>query len=150
HYTNRSPFSIRFPKKVASSFYVKNKFENAKKYKNDEASGISNENKFKHSTTYFSYGGHTRLHDFFDSSDYRELETKFNFLWSVDVSKCFDNIYTHSISWAVKSKSNAKVNTGGYDSFSSAFDKLMQSVNYNETNGIVIGNEVSRIFCEVI
>ncbi len=150
HYTNRSPFSIRFPKKVASSFYIKNKFENAKKYKNDEASGTSDEEKFRHSTTYFSYGGYTRLHDFFDSSDYRYLETKFNYLWSVDVSKCFDSIYTHSISWAVKSKSNAKINNSGYDSFSNAFDKLMQCVNYNETNGIVIGNEVSRIFCEII
>lgn len=30
------------------------------------------------------------------------------------------------------------------------WDKMMQEMNYNETNGIVIGPECSRIFAEVI
>ena len=32
----------------------------------------------------------------------------------------------------------------------SIWDRLMQRMNYNETNGIVIGPEFSRIFAEVI
>ncbi|MEL4407311.1 antiviral reverse transcriptase Drt3b [Shewanella algae] len=150
HYTNISPISIRYPKKLSSIYYIKNKHENEKKYRVDEKSNVSNESKFKHSTSFFSYGGHTRLHDFFDSPEYRTLETKYNFLWSIDISKCFDSIYTHSISWAIKGKNNAKSIVGHNDNFPTIFDKLMQSTNYNETNGIVIGNEVSRIFCEII
>ncbi|MCG6406808.1 RNA-directed DNA polymerase, partial [Vibrio fluvialis] len=77
------------------------------------------------------------------------LERKFNHFWSIDISKFFDSIYTHSISWALKSKEFAKESREKND-FSSFFDKLMQRSNYNETNGIVIGNEVSRIFAEII
>lgn len=36
------------------------------------------------------------------------------------------------------------------ESFGSKFDSLMQRMNYNETNGILIGPEVSRIFSEII
>ncbi|MDP5191695.1 RNA-directed DNA polymerase, partial [Rheinheimera baltica] len=34
--------------------------------------------------------------------------------------------------------------------FAKFFDQLMQRSNFNETNGIIIGNEVSRIFSEII
>lgn len=34
--------------------------------------------------------------------------------------------------------------------FRTVFDSLMQQLNYNETNGIVIGPELSRIFAEII
>ena len=34
--------------------------------------------------------------------------------------------------------------------FENSFDKLMQLANYNETNGIVVGPEISRIFAEII
>ena len=67
----------------------------------------------------------------------------------LDVSKCFDSIYTHTISWAVKGIEHSKENTGD-SSFGNDFDRLMQSMNYNETNGICIGPEASRIFAEVI
>ena len=66
----------------------------------------------------------------------------------VDISKCFPSIYTHSIGWAVKNKKLAKEQPKG--SFDGNFDELMQTTNYRETNGIIIGPEVSRIFAEVI
>jgi hypothetical protein len=34
--------------------------------------------------------------------------------------------------------------------FGEVFDTLMQKLNYNETNGIVIGPEISRIFAEIL
>ena len=70
-----------------------------------------------------------------------------------DIQSCFDSIYTHSIAWAI---------SGGVDLYKDNFegipdkslgyiwDKIMQEMNYNETNGIVIGPEFSRIFAEVI
>lgn len=66
-----------------------------------------------------------------------------------DVSKCFDSIYTHSVTWAVKDMPFAKRSIGA-KSFGDQFDRLMQSMNYNETSGICIGPEVSRIFAETI
>ncbi|WP_150138915.1 antiviral reverse transcriptase Drt3b, partial [Candidatus Enterovibrio escicola] len=67
----------------------------------------------------------------------------------VDISKCFHHIYTHSISWAVKGKNFSKSYVNP-DTFDGGFDKLMQLMNYNETNGIVIGPEISRVFAEII
>jgi hypothetical protein len=45
-------------------------------------------------------------------------------------------------------ESIAKSNTN--NTFSDIFDKFMQNLNYQETNGIVIGPEFSRIFAEII
>ena len=69
-----------------------------------------------------------------------------------DISKCFQSIYTHSITWAVKDKQFVKDNLKSIkdSSFEGRFDKLMQRSNSNETNGILIGPEFSRIFAEII
>jgi len=67
----------------------------------------------------------------------------------LDISKCFDSIYTHTISWAVKDKETAK-NKTSHEYFGSAFDSFMQNINYRETNSICIGPEVSRLFAEII
>ena len=69
----------------------------------------------------------------------------------VDVIKCFDSIYTHSLSWAAIGKSQAKFDLEASKlTFAGRFDSLMQKLNYNETNGIVIGPEFSRIFAEIV
>ncbi|NKF50191.1 RNA-directed DNA polymerase [Shewanella sp. WXL01] len=150
HYCSKSKFSIRHPYKVSSSYYVANKYENAKKYKIDSCEKSSDETKFKHATSFFSYNSHTKLHNFFDSSDFVRLEKKYNEFWCADISKFFDSIYTHSIEWATKNKKHSKSTTGTIETFGAIFDKLMQSTNYNETSGIIIGNEISRIFSEII
>lgn len=53
------------------------------------------------------------------------------------------------MSWAVKGKNQAKMSIGS-DMFGNKFDALMQHTNYNETNGIIVGPEISRIFAEII
>jgi len=100
-------------------------------------------------TSYFTYGRYNLLGKFIDSHEFRDLEKKFRLLRSLDVSKCFFHIYTHSITWAIKGKKYSKAQSDTY-SFEARFDRLMQKANYNETNGIVIGPEVSRIFAEII
>ncbi|HFL9405978.1 TPA: RNA-directed DNA polymerase, partial [Escherichia coli] len=77
------------------------------------------------------------------------MERKFRKLLKLDIAKCFSHIYTHSVSWAVKSKEFSKVNRT-YNSFEGCLDKLFQDANYGETNGIIIGPEFSRIFAEII
>nr|WP_022667032.1 antiviral reverse transcriptase Drt3b [Desulfospira joergensenii] len=78
------------------------------------------------------------------------LERKYTSFWSLDISKCFDSLYTHSVTWALKTKKHSKETTSSKSTFGNIFDRLMQSLNYNETNGIIIGPEVSRIFSEII
>ncbi|MBL0306631.1 MAG: RNA-directed DNA polymerase [Chitinophagaceae bacterium] len=91
------------------------------------------------------------MHKFYESYQYHRCEKKFNHLFKFDISKCFDSIYTHSISWALFEKEVIKKYLGdSKKTFGNTFDNLMQKLNYNETNGIVIGPEFSRIFAELI
>lgn len=56
---------------------------------------------------------------------------------------------THTLPWAIKGCDFTKRNIYAL-SFGDDFDNLMQKMNYNETNGICIGPELSRIFAEII
>ena len=72
-------------------------------------------------------------------------------MFKFDIAKCFDSIYTHSISWAIYNKEIVKDNLDfSKKTFPGQFDNFMQSANYGETNGIIIGPEFSRIFAELI
>src|SRR5690606_17626594 len=56
-----------------------------------------------------------------------------------------------TISWALFNKAIIKDNIDdSRKTFGGEFDELMQKLNANETNGIVIGPEFSRIFAELI
>ncbi|HCD7457915.1 TPA: RNA-directed DNA polymerase, partial [Escherichia coli] len=63
---------------------------------------------------------------------------------------CFDSIYTHSISWALKNKPYIRKHVKYSNQFGQELDTLMQRSNNNETNGIPIGSEFSRVFAELI
>lgn len=147
---SRGRFSLRKPVALASPF--------AKEIRKDEErakSGIpqlltdAGEADMSHMSSYFAYGKYNLLGKFIASREYIRLESRYPLLRQVDISKCFYNIYTHSFTWSVKSKDFAKEQKDTY-SFEAAFDKLMQKCNYNETNGIVVGPEFSRIFAEII
>lgn len=149
HYCNRSPASIRSIKNVASSFYIKSSWENINKFKENSVS-LNKEDKYtKYSPSFFSYRGFDRLYKFFNSKLYFNLEKKYSHLRTLDISKCFDSIYTHTLLWATKDKEYAKSNLTG-SNFADTFDKVIRQGNYNETNGIPIGAEISRIFAEII
>lgn len=102
-----------------------------------------------HLPSYFSYGKYNLLGKFIGSREFIRLEGRYLRYRTLDISKCFYNIYSHTISWAVKDKLLAKEFKSAY-SFEAQFDKLMQRANYNETNGIVVGPEFSRVFAEII
>jgi len=146
----KSLFSIRAPVKVSSKYYLRNPNQNINKYRSENVVGVGDESRHRFLSSYFSYRGYTRLYKFFDSQEFVRLEQRFSSFWSLDISKCFDSIYTHSITWALKTKIYSKNNSNVKNSFGSIFDRIMQACNYNETAGIVIGPETSRIFAEVI
>ncbi len=147
---SRGDFSLRRPVALASPFAAEVSTNN-----DGARSGIpqllaeADEPDPSHMTSYFAYGKYNLLGKFVSSREYIRLEQRHAIMRTLDISKCFYNIYTHSITWAVKSKKFSKIHRDSY-SFESAFDKLMQKSNYNETNGIVVGPEISRVFAEII
>lgn len=145
---SKSKFSIRRPYKIASKYHIPKPKSNS--FKSRKVMTDSTEQKYQYLSSYFCYSGHSRLYKFFNSMEFIRLEQRFPTFWSLDISRFFDSIYTHSITWALKTKSFSKTHKNVKNSFGNVFDKLMQSSNYNETAGIIIGPEVSRIFAEVI
>lgn len=101
--------------------------------------------------SYFRYQKYNVIFKFYEGVDFIRLEQKYSCMMQTDISKCFYHIYTHSIAWAVKGKDFAKEHIGSkYELFENKLDSIMQHCNYNETNGIIVGPEVSRIFAEII
>lgn len=150
HYCSISPASIRAPKTVAGSYYSKSSWENINKYKTGSVALDGLEKYVKHAPSFFSYRGYDRLYKFFNSRDYLALEKRFAFLKTLDVTKCFDSIYTHCLSWAIKDKSFTKSHVSVSSTFAQEFDRVIRHGNHNETNGIPIGPEISRVFAEIL
>lgn len=145
----RSPVSIRAPFKVSGTFYERSDSDAVNQFKKGQVSTSDIDNLSRYNPSYFSYRGFTRLYRFFLSDEFADLEKRYGVLRTLDVSRCFDSIYTHSISWALMGKKLAKDNKKA-ESAAKAFDDLMMYINHGETNGIVIGPEISRIFAEII
>jgi len=153
YFSNQSEFSIRKPFKVAKNRFLNDYLRQNKKKSDELPTKIELHNKDEeHLKSFFTYKEYSNIHGFFESYDFQRSEKKFNKLYKIDINKCFDSIYTHTIAWALLNKSIVKDNLNSTldSTFAGQFDKLMQNMNYGETNGILIGAEVSRIFAEVI
>lgn len=151
YYTNLDRFSLRHPSKVACYFYYKDRLHHTLLgRKTDKVELFFHE--YENLRTYFSYERYSNIYKFYEDYRYQRAEKKFQHMLKFDIQSCFDNIYTHSISWAVGGgRDSYKEHYSSNDNtFASEWDKLMELMNYNETNGIVIGPEFSRIFAEVI
>ncbi|WP_342566696.1 RNA-directed DNA polymerase [Psychrobacillus sp. FSL K6-4046] len=102
---------------------------------------------------YFSYRNHKKITNLYKSNKFRRDLYKYNFFKKLDIQNFFGSIYTHSIAWAVfGDKSIAKKYKGrSFDEiFPNATDKVCQLINFNETNGIVVGPEFSRVISELL
>ncbi len=145
YYCTKSKYSLRHPYRKSTKFYGKTQ-EGSKLIDGVES---ADEERIV-SSSYFKYKKYPFLYRFFESYEYHKLEKQFHSMLQVDISKCFPSIYTHSIGWAVKNKRLAKAKPRAHGNFDGEFDNLMQLTNYRETNGIIVGPEVSRIFAEII
>lgn len=150
YFTLNCKFSLRYPyKKSTNNKLLLRKVRNALTYilNNDtltEDLPITRD-------SYFDKKYFTRITDFYNSPELNDLEIKYKYMLKMDISNCFYNIYTHSIDWAfLGSKELAKENISNSNRISYLLDKLMQAINYNETNGIVVGPEFSRYISEII
>lgn len=150
YYTSLSPFSIRRPVSVSRFAYFKDKLHE-QQLETIPAGVEEDEREYEQLGSYFVYKAYRNIHRFFESYKYHRCERRYNAMVQIDVSKCFDSIYTHSLPWAVLGKAQTKFHMEeSLGTFGGRFDSLMQKLNHKETNGIVIGPEFSRIFAEVI
>jgi len=150
YYCSISSFSIRKPVRVASSVYHKDRMH---KEKHDSSNTDIEENgkEYRNSRSFFVYEDYSNIYKFYESYKFHRCEKKYNYLKRLDISDCFNSIYTHSISWATNGKIFVKENLQNMNgSFADEFDYYIRTANGNETNGIIIGPEFSRIFAEII
>lgn len=88
--------------------------------------------------------------------DQEERELRFQtgaqYVVHSDISKCFSSIYTHSISWAMQRKQDAKNKEYRNDLTlpGNLLDKSCQIVADAQTNGIHIGPHTSNVISEII
>jgi hypothetical protein len=149
YHTSVSEFSIRRPVSVSRYAYFKDKLHEERQ---DSVSGVEEEDReYEQLGSYFVYRKYRNIHRFFESYKYHCSEKKYDAMVQIDVSKCFDSIYTHSLPWAVLGKDQTKFSLKkSLSTFGGRFDALMQGLNNKETNGIVIGPEFSRVFAEIV
>lgn len=72
-----------------------------------------------------------------------------NYLVKADISNCFPSIYTHSIPWALKTKSYSKKHTGVSEWFNE-IDLFTRNIKEAETHGVLIGPHASNLISEII
>ena len=79
------------------------------------------------------------------------LEATADWLVKTDITRFYPSIYTHSIPWAAYGKERVKAAMGSYKgSLADRLDVLVRACNRNQTIGIPIGPETSRILAEII
>jgi len=147
-YSTDSPFSLRHINGIAKLYYDAS-HELIVDYDKTNVEIDDDEKEENVYVSYFTYREIDRMYKFFKDMPMFRLEQKYSKMRKLDVAKCFYHIYTHSITWAIAGKAYAKANKRN-DCLANRFDSLMRHCNYDETNGIVVGPEVSRIFAEII
>lgn len=141
--------SRRRPDRIGSAVSKLTLSSGRKQYKGSAIDTILQDQVLRNPGSFFAYAGYDRFHAFHSSDEFLELERKFPLMRTADVSKCFASVYSHTLAWAVKDVQHGKESTNAV-SFANAFDETMRFANYNETSGIPVGWEVSRLFAEII
>jgi len=142
----RTPISINDTFKIISDKYI----QEIKWILNSDNEDLGSE-KEEFINNYFVLYKFPKITDFYKSYTMKDLEMKYNYLIKLDYKECFNSIYTHSLDWAyLGDKDTAKRYISNKYRFSAILDKIAQVINYNETNGIVIGPEFSRTLAEFI
>ena len=79
------------------------------------------------------------------------IEAGADWLVKTDITRFYPSLYTHSIPWAAYGKEAVKGSLKTYEgSLADRLDVLVRSCNRNQTVGIPIGPETSRILAEII
>lgn len=150
-FNNNSIFSIRRPVNLNDRCL---KIQDKHKYELEwiENNSIDNllDEKNELVSNYFTIKKFKTITSFYKSDYVKYLELKYKNLIRLDYTNCFESIYTHSIEWAYVGNKNIIKDDLTSNRFSAKLDILAQRVNYNETNGLVVGPEISRTLAEIV
>lgn len=78
-----------------------------------------------------------------------QLALNYEYVLHTDISNCYGSIYTHSIPWAIHTKSFAKRNRSNTH-VGNAIDKYIRDMSYGQTNGIPQGSVLMDFIAEMI
>lgn len=78
------------------------------------------------------------------------LSLEYDFVFDTDIADCYSSIYTHSIAWALETKSIAKQNINNKNLLGNFIDKSIQSAQYQQTNGIPQGSILMDFIAEMV
>ncbi|PKE50300.1 hypothetical protein CW684_06975 [Macrococcoides caseolyticum] len=152
----KSNFSVRSPiklnnTKIDMKNYSEWKLQSLKnEFATKEVSNALKDLADLNYSSFFSYNKFKSIREMMESPTFNRLKHRYKYSLKIDIQKCFGSIYTHSFTWAILgSKEIGKAYLSG-DSFAHRADKIMQITNYNETNGIIVGNEFSRVMAEIL
>lgn len=140
-------FSIRRPTKTSEVFY---KARNGKTIEYSSDFGRENAGLFLEKTgSFYDLVPFHIVTDFFKSPLLKKAKANFRVHGYLDYQECFPSIYTHSFSWLFASEGHEGFhfkNKGFYG----AIDSVCESINGQETHGIVVGPEFARTMAEIL
>ncbi|NOI86994.1 antiviral reverse transcriptase Drt3b [Vibrio sp. 99K-1] len=151
HLCNRSSFSLRYPSKIAHSYYAKSNSSSSdpsEKLK-DEGVAIDGDREPIYASTFFEYKDVSFLYKFYDSYQFHRIEKKFDKLFKFDIAKCFSSISTFQLSKSIRDI-ESYIKSKNHHSFENIFEKLMNDANLGDQHGVIVGPEFSRVFSEIL
>lgn len=78
------------------------------------------------------------------------LSLDFDYLFEVDIDSCYDSIYTHSIPWALHTKSVAKEKRSDMSLIGNVIDYHLRAMSNGQTNGIPQGSVLTDFIAEML
>ena len=79
-----------------------------------------------------------------------ELSLEYEYLLETDITDCYGSIYTHSIPWALHTKSRAKNCKQDDSLIGNIIDKHIQNMHHGQTNGIPQGTVLMDFIAEIV
>lgn len=79
-----------------------------------------------------------------------ELSLEYEYLVHTDITNCYGSIYTHSVAWALHTKSVAKENRYDNSLIGNVIDNHLQDMSYGQTNGIPQGSALMNLIAEIV
>lgn len=78
------------------------------------------------------------------------LALDYEHLVHTDIADCYGSIYTHSVAWALHTKTEAKKNASDKKLIGNVIDWHLQGMSYGQTNGIPQGSVLMDFIAELV
>lgn len=79
-----------------------------------------------------------------------ELALEYEYFFQTDISDCYGSLYTHSISWALHSRTVAKYRRNDRRLLGNCIDKAVSDMSNGQTNGIPQGSVLMDFIAEIV